>query len=87
MKILLLNEKDMKKVFTMEDAIKADKDALEFYSKGESCIPLRTNLDVSEYNGQSLYMPGYVAGANALGVKIVSVFPDNVSKGLPSVPA
>lgn len=87
LKILLLNEHDMKKVFTMEDAIKADKDALEFYSRGESCIPLRTNLDIPEYKGQSLYMPGYVAGANALGLKIVSVYPDNVGKGLPSVPA
>jgi len=86
-KILLLNEQDMKKVFTMKDAIKADKDAIEFYSKGESCIPLRTNLAVPEHNGQSLYMPGYVAGADALGIKIVSVYPDNINKGIPSVPA
>ena len=77
----------MKKVFTMKDAIKADKDAIEFYSKGESCIPLRTNLAVPEHNGQSLYMPGYVAGADALGIKIVSVYPDNINKGIPSVPA
>lgn len=87
MKILVLNEHDMEKVFTMEDAIQADKDALEFYSRGETCIPLRTNLDVPEHNGQSLYMPGYVGGANALGVKIISVYPDNINKGLPSVPA
>lgn len=86
-KILLLNEQDMKKVFTMEDAIKADKDALKFYSKGETCIPLRTNLAVPEHNGQSLYMPGYVAGANALGIKIISVYPDNINKGIPTVPA
>lgn len=33
-------------------------------------------------------MPGYAAGEQpALGVKIVSVYPDNIDKGLPSVPA
>lgn len=87
MNILILNENDIKKVFSMKDAIQADKDALEFYSRGESNIPLRTNIDIPEQNGQSLYMPGYSSGANALGVKIVSVYPDNVKKGLNSVPA
>ena len=39
-------------------------------------------------NGQSLYMPAYVEGGEgALGVKIVSVYPENIKKNLPSVPA
>ena len=87
MKILVLNEKDMRTVLTMEEAINADKDALSIYSAGESNIPLRANLDVPEHNGQSLYMYGYAAKANALGVKIVSTYPDNIDKGIPSVPA
>lgn len=87
MKIVVLNEIDMRKVFTMKEAVQADKDALELYSKGESNIPLRANLDVSEYEGQSLYMYGYAAPAHALGVKIVSVYPKNIEKGLTSVPA
>lgn len=87
MKIVVLSEEDIKKVFTMEDAIQADKDALEIYSKGESVIPLRTKLDVPKEEGQSLYMTGYAAAASALGVKIVSVYPHNIEKGLTSVPA
>lgn len=87
MKILMLTKDDMKKVFSMADAIEADKNALCLYSKGESNIPLRVKLNVPEYEGQSLYMPGYAAGANALGVKIVSVYPKNIEKGLTSVPA
>ena len=87
MKIVVLNEKEMRDVFTMEDAIQADKDALELYSLGKSQVPLRVNLDVPEHEGQSLYMPGYVADTNALGVKIVSVYPKNIEKGLTSVPA
>ena len=75
MKIVVLNQDDIKNVFSMEDAIQADKDALKLYSLGKSAVPLRVNLDVPEHEGHSLYMPGYSADANALGVKIVSVYP------------
>lgn len=87
MKILVLSEKDIKDTFTMKDAIQADKDALESYSRGQTNIPLRINIDVPKYEGQSLYMPGYVQGVNALGVKIVSIYPKNIEKGKDSVPA
>lgn len=85
MKIIVLKEEDIKQIFTMKDAIKASKDALELYSKGNSDIPLRTNIDIEKESGQSLYMPGYVSGVDALGVKIVSVYTDNVKKGLDSI--
>lgn len=86
--MIYLTKDDIKKVFSMREAIDADKEALSWYSKGEANIPLRTNIDIPEYNGQSLYMPGYVGGENpALGMKIVSVYPDNIKHDLPSVPA
>lgn len=87
MKIVVLNEKDMREVFDMKAAVQADKDALELYSAGNANIPLRANLNVPEFEGQSLYMYGYAAPAHALGVKIVSVYPKNIEKGLTSVPA
>lgn len=87
MKIVVLNESDMRQVFSMRDAVQADKDALKLYSEGKANIPLRANINVPEFNGQSLYMYGYSAPAHALGVKIVSVYPKNIEKGLTSVPA
>ncbi|UJF16142.1 ornithine cyclodeaminase family protein [Jeotgalibaca sp. MA1X17-3] len=87
MQILVLKDHEMKEVLSMREAIQADKDALSLYSKGEVTIPLRTNLNIPEQEGQSLYMPGYAADASALGVKIVSVYPGNIKKGLTSVPA
>ncbi|GAA0085905.1 ornithine cyclodeaminase family protein [Clostridium sp. CTA-7] len=87
MDIVVLREEDMKNIFTMADAIQADKDALEIYSRNGADIPLRVNINVPESEGQSLYMPGYAADTNALGVKIVSVYPKNIEKGLTSVPA
>ncbi len=87
MQIRVLNENDIRKVMDMKAAIEATKDALKAYSNGGADIPLRANLDISEHNGQSLYMYGYVPNENALGVKIVSVYPDNIAKNLTSVPA
>lgn len=87
MKITVLDQNEMKKVFSMKEAIEADKEALRLYSLGRAIIPLRTNIDIAEHNGQSLYMPGYAADESALGVKIVSVYPKNIEKGLNSVPA
>lgn len=87
MTILILKENDIKNIFSMTDAIQASKDALESYSKQESDTPLRTNIDIPEQEGQSLYMPGYVPASNALGIKIVSSYPNNIEKGLNSIPA
>lgn len=86
--MLILTKKDIEQCFTMEDAIAASKKALAIYTSDQAQVPLRANLNVSLYNGQSLYMPAATSGELvSLGVKIVSVYPDNIQKNLPSVPA
>ncbi|NLC65860.1 MAG: ornithine cyclodeaminase family protein [Clostridium sp.] len=86
--MLILNKEDMKKVFTMKDIIEINKEALKLYTMGKTTVPLRTNIDVKEYEGQSLYMPALVNGeSSALGIKIVSTYPKNIDKDLPAVPA
>lgn len=86
--MLILTKEDIQACFSMTDAIVAAKKAVRLYSSGQATVPLRTNLDVAEYRGQSLYMPAVTSGEqSALGVKIVSVYPENIEKGLPSVPA
>ena len=85
--ILILKESDISSMITMSDIIEADKEALSIYSSHKSNIPLRSNIDIPEYKGQCLFMNGYAAPAKALGVKIVSVYPENINKNLTSVPA
>ena len=85
--ILILKESDISSMISMSDIIEADKEALSIYSSHKSNIPLRSNLNIPEYNGQCLFMNGYAAPAKALGVKIVSVYPENINKNLTSVPA
>ncbi|MDF0478695.1 ornithine cyclodeaminase family protein [Vagococcus sp. PNs007] len=86
--MLVLSKEDIQNCFTMKEAIEADKEALRLYTEGKTQVPLRVNLNLEEQNGQSLFMPAYSGGAEpSLGVKIVSVYPDNYKKGLPNLPA
>lgn len=85
--ILIIKESDVSPIIKMSDIIQADKEALSIYSNNQTNIPLRTNLNIPEFKGQCLFMSGYAAPSKALGVKIVSVFPNNINKNLTSVPA
>ena len=85
--MLLLTKKDIQRIFTMQDAVEADKQAFRIYSEGGSDVPLRVSIGAPNYEGQTLFMPGYVEKLDSMGVKIVSVFPHNVEKNIPSVPA
>lgn len=85
--MLILTQKDIKKIFSMKDAIAASKDALCLYSDGKAVVPLRVNIDIQKQQGRSLFMPAYIDELNALGIKIVSVFPKNSALGKSSVPA
>lgn len=83
--MLLISREDILKIFSMRDAIEADKKAFVMHYRGLSEVPLRTNFTLQ--TGQSLFMSAYAKEINTCGVKIVSVFPHNPAKGLPSVPA
>ncbi|MGB9812895.1 MAG: ornithine cyclodeaminase family protein [Thermovenabulum sp.] len=85
--MLIISAEEMKKVLSMKEAIEAVKEAYKTLSEGKSIVPLRTNISVEKEKGQILFMPAYVGGVNFAGVKIVSVYPENIKKGLPSVPA
>ncbi|AME09719.1 MULTISPECIES: ornithine cyclodeaminase [Gemella] len=86
--MIILTKEDIKKCITMKEAIEISKEALKNYSNKNAIVPLRTNLNIDKYNGQALFMPACISGENdSLGIKIVSVYPDNVKNNLPSVPA
>lgn len=86
--MLILSKEDIKKCFTMDDAISAAQQALVIYRNGEAEVPIRNNLRIEEANGNILYMPAATNGEiSASGLKVASVYPDNVAKNLPAVPA
>jgi ornithine cyclodeaminase/alanine dehydrogenase-like protein (mu-crystallin family) len=66
----------------MEDVIPAMEQALADFSKGEAVQPVRQLVPVAEHGGFLGVMPAYAGGA--LGVKLVTLYPRNPDRGLPS---
>lgn len=83
--MLVLTAQDIKQVYTMKEAIAADKQALQLYTEGLSDVPLRINFATAK--GQNLFMPAHINGSDITGIKIVSVFPGNAKLNKPVVPA
>lgn len=85
--MLLLSREDIKKVFTMRDAIEADKKAFQLVVEGKCDAPLRTNIQAPKYEGCFLFMPAYVEEMDTASLKIINIFPKNIDNGIPSSPA
>lgn len=69
----------------MKEAIESAKEALKSYSNKNADIPLRTSLDILKNKGKTLFMPGYVKENDSLGIKLVSIYPENLNYNLPSI--
>ena len=80
---VLLSEKDVRAVLSMDDLIAAMETALDQFSAGGVRQPLRNIVDVG---GGAFYgvMPAFVSKPPALGTKLVSVYHSNAARGLPS---
>src|SRR5699024_1176395 len=85
--MLLLSREDIKKVFTMKDAVEADKKAFQLVVEGKCDSPIRTNIQAPKYDGSFLFMPAYVEEMDTASLKVVNIFPHNIDRGLPSSPA
>ena len=83
----LLSKSDIKQVFSMEDAIEADKQAFILATQGKCDAPLRINISADKHQGNLLFMPAYVADMDTASIKIVNIYPENSKKGLSTSPA
>jgi len=87
MKIKILSRNDVAQAVTMAKAIRAVKKAFIQLSAGKADVPLRTHISVKKVKGTSLIMPAYLTESGELGAKIVSVFPENKKRRLPTIHA
>ena len=87
--MLILNAAEVRQALPMDQTIVAMKDAYAALSNGTAVVPLRTRLPISNHNALSLFMPAYMKTESdeALAVKIVSLFPNNPSRGLAYIQA
>jgi ornithine cyclodeaminase/alanine dehydrogenase-like protein (mu-crystallin family) len=84
--VLILSATDVRATADMASVIVAVRQAYIEFSDGRAVVPIRTPIAFGDA-GITLYMPGYSPGAGAAVMKIVSVFPGNPSRGLPTIMA
>lgn len=85
--MLALTAGDIRALVPMDDAIALMKEAFRALSGGSAVAPLRTPIEVAPEHAVSLFMPAAVPSVGGLGLKVVSVFPNNPSRGLPTIHA
>lgn len=82
-----LSGEDVRRALPMRQAIEVMKQAFAQLSTDQAHVPLRTAIPVSRHNGVTLFMPAYLSADDRMAVKIVSVFNDNPTRGLPLIHA
>ncbi len=82
--IRLLSQSDMAGILDISDVINVIEEGFRKVVSDDD-LPDRTSLQISKQPGVALLMPAYLSDLNILGVKIVSVFPNNISLGYPMV--
>ena len=80
--IPFLDEEQVRQVLRMEDLIPAMEAALVEFSAGRIAQPVRRLLPVEPHGGYLGSMPA--AGEHAVGAKLVTFFPGNAGRGLPT---
>ncbi len=84
MALKLLSLSEVKQSITMSEAINSMERAFIQLALQKATLPLRTGIPVGK-NGLTLTMPAYLSEEKILGLKIVSMFPDNVQHNKPSI--
>ncbi len=84
METLLLTQGDLRRILSLEDAIRAVERAFAAHGRGEVVMPAKVYLELSHHEGDFRAMPAYLDGA--AGVKWVNSHPHNpATHRLPTV--
>ena len=84
---LLLNRADLERLLDVQSVIEAVERGFADYSAGKVQMPVRTSVRVSDPPGLLLVMPCAMTESRALGTKLVTLYMQNPSRGLPTIGA
>jgi ornithine cyclodeaminase len=79
----ILTSDDVRAIVTMTDAIAAVRDGFIALSSGKSTVPIRGVMNTPD--GTMLTMPAHIEGDPVSVMKLVSIFPENPARGLPTI--
>lgn len=85
--MIILSDADVEKLLDMDETIDAVEEAFKEYAEGRVVMPTRSTIMAPRYNGSISFMPSYLTGLDAQATKIISIYPDNRGRGLPTTAA
>ncbi len=77
MKILLVNQSEVAKWLPMRECIDVMAGAFKMLASGNTLLPLRPIMWLPERVGALAMMPAYMKDINAMGLKVLALFPGN----------
>ncbi|OGQ73544.1 MAG: hypothetical protein A3G94_00080 [Deltaproteobacteria bacterium RIFCSPLOWO2_12_FULL_60_16] len=83
--MLVLSEREIQSLIDVEELIRALERAHIQFSSGKAVMPVRMVVPVPEIKGRITSMPAYLSEDKALGMKVVTYFPENPRQGLPII--
>jgi ornithine cyclodeaminase/alanine dehydrogenase-like protein (mu-crystallin family) len=77
MKVLIINQSEVRQLLPITECMDVMAEALKTLARGDAILPLRPVLWLPEKVGALGMMPAYLGDIQAMGLKVVSVFPGN----------
>ncbi|HET9951339.1 MAG TPA: ornithine cyclodeaminase family protein [Candidatus Eisenbacteria bacterium] len=77
MKVLFVNEADVRRLLPMDACVPLMRDALASLSRGDAVLPLRSAVWLPDRSGLLGLMPAYLGEPRSFGLKVVTVMPGN----------
>ncbi len=88
MKVLFINQKEVKKILSIKDTLRATETAFKEKGLGNVQMPAKMYLFYEKYSGDLRVMPSYITSLEISGVKVVNVHTNNPKRyKLPTVMA
>lgn len=85
--MLALSGADVRALVPMSEAIRLMGDAFGELSAGRAIAPQRVVIHDEARGADTLFMPAAVPAAGGIGLKVVTVHPDNAARRLPTIHA
>jgi len=82
--MLILNEEQILKSYSMKDAVEDVRKVLKAKEENKIVDVHRTVIDFPDYDASTLYMPSADLVSEVAAVKVVTIFPKNSPKGMPT---
>ena len=82
--MLFLTDDDVRRLVTMKEAMATVEKAFGEYASGHALMPPRSTMMLERHRGSISLMPSYLEETGVAATKIISIYPQNPAKGLPT---